>query len=68
VTVDPDGSEHHAPRFVVFGTEAERPLPAQAAWLLDRMGQAGQIVPNPALAARARTLYRPDLYEAALSD
>ena len=66
VVVDPEGTERSAPRFVVFGAEAERPAPAQADWLLARMGEADQIVPTPALAERARAIYRPDLFEAAL--
>jgi hypothetical protein len=32
------------------------------------MREAGQIAPTPALTARARAIYRPDLYEAALAD
>jgi hypothetical protein len=32
------------------------------------MGAAGQIVPGPALAERARAILRPDLYAAALAD
>ncbi|MCJ2036514.1 CmpA/NrtA family ABC transporter substrate-binding protein [Methylobacterium sp. J-068] len=68
VVVAPDGTARRAERFVVFGAQAERPEPARADWLLDRMGEAGQIVPTPALAARARAIYRPDLYEAALAD
>jgi ABC-type nitrate/sulfonate/bicarbonate transport system substrate-binding protein len=68
VVVDPDGTERSAPRFVVFGAAAERPLPAQADWFVERMREAGQIAPTPALTARARAIYRPDLYEAALAD
>lgn len=65
VVVDPDGTERHAPRFVVFGAEAERPLPAHADWILVEMERAGQITPTPALVARARAMYRTDVYDAA---
>lgn len=67
VVVDPDGTERAAPHFVVFGSAAERPLPDQADWLLQRMAEAGQITPTPALVARARAIYRPDLHDAALA-
>jgi NitT/TauT family transport system ATP-binding protein len=66
VVVDPDGSARHAARFVVFGAEAAPPAPGQVDWILDQMGAAGQIVATPALVARARAIYRPDLYAAAL--
>jgi NitT/TauT family transport system ATP-binding protein len=68
VVIDPDGTERRAEQFVVFGAGAERPRPGQAEWLLDRMAAAGQILPNPTLAARARAIYRPDLYAAAVGD
>ncbi|MCJ2045535.1 ABC transporter substrate-binding protein [Methylobacterium sp. J-078] len=66
VVVDPDGTTRHAERFVVFGAEAAPPAPGQVDWILDQMGAAGQIVATSALAARARAIYRPDLYAAAL--
>lgn len=65
VTVDPDGTTRSTPCFVVFGEAAERPRPAQADWLLDRMAEADQIELTPAATARARAVYRPDLCEAA---
>ncbi len=67
VVVDPDGTRRDAPDFVLFGASVERPRPAQVDWLLDRMAAAGQIVPTPELNARAHALYRPDLYDAALT-
>lgn len=67
VVVDADGTRRDAPNFVTFGAAVERPNPAHVDWLLDRMAAAGQIVPAPALIERARALYRPDLFDAALA-
>ncbi len=68
VVVDPDGTAARAARFVVFGAAAEAPRPDQADWILAQMGAAGQVVPGPALAGRARGIIRPDLYAASLAD
>lgn len=67
VIVDPDGTRHHDPRYVVFGAEAGRPRPEQADWFLDQMESCGQIRATPARRIEARALYRPDLYEAAVT-
>lgn len=66
VIVDPDGTQHHDPGFVMFGAAAADPRPGDADWCLDRMEAAGQIRATPAQRAEARALYRPDLYAAAL--
>lgn len=68
IVVDPDGTRRDAPDFVVFGPRVEEPRVARVDWLLDQMAAAGQLVPTPALTERARALYRPDLYAAALAD
>ncbi|NEU13379.1 ABC transporter substrate-binding protein [Methylobacterium sp. BTF04] len=65
VTVDRDGTQRSDPRFVVFGGEADRPLPDHADWFLGEMQAAGQIRVTPNLTAQARALYRPDLFDAA---
>jgi NitT/TauT family transport system ATP-binding protein len=67
VVVDSDGTRRDASDFVTFGRAVERPRIAQIDWLLDRMSEAGQIVPTPALTERARALYRADLFDAALA-
>ncbi|MGU3361841.1 CmpA/NrtA family ABC transporter substrate-binding protein [Methylobacterium sp. M6A4_1b] len=66
VVVDPDGTERRAERFVMFGAEAARPASGHADWILSQMEAAGQIAATDAQAERARAIYRPDLYLAAL--
>ncbi len=66
VIVDPDGTQQHDARYVVFGAGAGRPAPDQADWFLDQMEAGGQIRATPAQRVAARALYRPDLYDAAL--
>jgi two-component system, oxyanion-binding sensor len=57
----PGGPERIDPRYLVLGGRACRPERSQAAWIRERMTEAGQIMedaPQPAV-------YRPDLYDAA---
>ncbi len=54
-------------RYLLVGERgADRPDPAQAAWLYAQMVRWGQAPFSPQLLAGAKAVFRPDLYDAAL--
>ncbi|MCJ2130278.1 CmpA/NrtA family ABC transporter substrate-binding protein [Methylobacterium sp. E-045] len=67
VVVDPGGRRRRDPHFALFGEAAHRPDPAHADWFIDQAQRAGQLASSDDLLADARAVYRPDLFDAALS-
>jgi ABC-type nitrate/sulfonate/bicarbonate transport system substrate-binding protein len=66
--ISPDGSVRESDRYLLIGREdAERPDPRQAAWLYAQMVRWGQASSSSNALAVARAVFRPDLYDAALS-
>jgi two-component system, oxyanion-binding sensor len=69
IKVAPDGTTRSSARYLVIGgRSASRPDPAQAAWLYAQMVRWGQAPLSDDHLAAARTVFRPDLYDAALPD
>ncbi len=67
--VAPDGTMRASDRYLLVGRAgAARPDPTQAAWLYAQMVRWGQAPLSPALTAAAKAVFRPDLYDAALTD
>jgi len=65
--VSPDGTIRENNRYLLVGREdAGRPDPVQAAWLYAQMVRWGQASYSADALARAKTVFRPDLYDAAL--
>ncbi|WP_419952840.1 CmpA/NrtA family ABC transporter substrate-binding protein [Methylobacterium sp.] len=67
VVVDTDGRRRRDPHFSLFGERAHRPDPAHADWFIGEAERAGQLVASDELRSAARAIYRPDLFDAALS-
>ena len=65
--VSPDGSLRESGRYLLVGREgAARPDPVQAAWLYAQMVRWGQTALSPDALKVAMSVFRPDLYDAAL--
>ena len=65
--VSPDGTIRESNRYLLVGREgAPRPDPVQAAWLYAQMVRWRQAGFSPEALAIAKTVFRPDLYDAAL--
>ncbi len=66
--IAPDGATRTNGRYILIGREAaSRPDPVQAAWLYAQMVRWGQAPLSEELNATAQAVFRPDLYDAALS-
>lgn len=64
--VSPDGKVRESDRYLLVGRDgAARPDPVQAAWLYAQMVRWGQAPLSEAALAVARSVFRPDLYDAA---
>jgi len=67
--VAPDGTVRASERYLLIGRNgAARPEPAQAAWLYAQMVRWGQAPLSAELLARAKAVFRADLFDAALDD
>jgi ABC-type nitrate/sulfonate/bicarbonate transport system substrate-binding protein len=65
--ISPDGATRESSRYLLVGREAAgRPDPMQAAWLYAQMVRWGQASISPEALQIARSVFRPDLYDAAL--
>jgi ABC-type nitrate/sulfonate/bicarbonate transport system substrate-binding protein len=65
--ISPDGAMRESNRYLLVGREeAGRPDPMQAAWLFAQMVRWGQASISPEALQIARSVFRPDLYDAAL--
>jgi NitT/TauT family transport system ATP-binding protein len=65
--ISPDGTMRESSRYLLVGREgAARPDPVQAAWLYAQMVRWGQATISPEALKVAKTVFRPDLYDAAL--
>jgi len=63
----PDGSIRKSDRYIVVGPNgANRPDPLQAAWAYAQVVRWGQAPLSEELQATAESVFRPDLYDAAL--
>ena len=64
--VAPDGTVRASERYLLVGrAQAARPDPVQAAWLYAQMVRWGQASLSSDLLARAKAVFRPELYDAA---
>ena len=67
--VAPDGTMRASDRYLLIGrTGAARPDPVQAAWLYGQMVRWGQAPLSAELLSAAKSVFRPDLYDAAMAD
>jgi NitT/TauT family transport system ATP-binding protein len=67
--ISPDGAYRTDARYLLVGREAAgRPEPLQAAWLYAQMVRWGQAPLSKEMLATAKTVCRPDLYDAALPE
>lgn len=65
--IAPDGTLRTSESYIMIGRNgAARPDPAQAAWIYAQMARWGQAALSPILLAEAKSVFRPDLYDAAL--
>jgi ABC-type nitrate/sulfonate/bicarbonate transport system substrate-binding protein len=65
--VAPDGALRSSERYLLVGREgAARPDPVQAAWLYAQMVRWGQAPLSAEMLVAAKSVFRPDLYDAAL--
>jgi len=65
--ISPDGTLRESSRYLLVGREgAARPDPVQAAWLYAQMVRWGQASFSPDALKTAKSVFRPDLYDAAL--
>jgi NitT/TauT family transport system ATP-binding protein len=65
--ISPDGTMRESNRYLLVGREeAARPDPLQAAWLYAQMVRWGQASISPEALQIAKSVFRPDLYDAAL--
>jgi NitT/TauT family transport system ATP-binding protein len=65
--ISPDGTERQSGRYLIVGREdAARPDPVQAAWLYAQMARWGQTSLSKDALGTAMSVFRPDLYDAAL--
>ncbi len=66
--VSPQGAVRESDRYLLVGrAAAARPDPAQAAWLYAQMVRWGQAPLSREMLAQAKAVFRPDLYDAAMS-
>jgi NitT/TauT family transport system ATP-binding protein len=67
--VSPDGAVRSSDRYLMVGRKsAARPDPVQAAWLYAQMVRWGQAPLSAEYLHQAKSVVRPDLYDAALPD
>jgi ABC-type nitrate/sulfonate/bicarbonate transport system substrate-binding protein len=67
VKIAPDGAIRMDDRCIIIGHDgASRPDPVQAAWLYAQIARWGQVPLSEELRAAAQSVFRPDLYDAAL--
>jgi ABC-type nitrate/sulfonate/bicarbonate transport system substrate-binding protein len=67
--ISSDGTIRESSRYLLVGREgAPRPEPVQAAWLYAQMVRWGQTSINAEALKTAMTVFRPDLYDAALGE
>jgi len=65
--ISPDGTMRDSSRYLLVGREgADRPEPAQAAWLYSQMVRWGQTAISRDALTTAMAVFRPDLYDTAL--
>ncbi len=65
--ISPGGTMRESSRYLLVGREgAARPDPVQAAWLYAQMVRWGQASISPEALKTAKSVFRPDLYDAAL--
>jgi len=65
--IAPDGTTRNDPRYIrIGGAGANRPDPVQAAWLYAQIARWGQAPLTPELHGTAQSVFRRDLYDAAL--
>lgn len=65
--ISPSGKVRESARYLLVGREgAARPDPVQAAWLYAQMVRWGQAVYSAEALSVAKSVFRPDLYDAAL--
>jgi len=65
--ISPDGTMRESSRYLLVAREgAARPDPVQAAWLYAQMVRWGQASISPEALKIAMSVFRPDLYDAAL--
>lgn len=65
--IAPDGTTRTSDRYILIGREgAARPDPVQAAWIYAQMVRWAQAPMSPELLAAAKSVFRPDLFDAAL--
>jgi two-component system, oxyanion-binding sensor len=68
IKISPDGSMRESSRYLLLGREdAARPDPIQAAWLYAQMIRWGQASWSPEALKGAMAVFRPDLYDTALT-
>lgn len=65
--IAPDGTTRTSDRYILIGREgAARPDPVQAAWIYAQMVRWAQAPMSPEFLAAAKSVFRPDLFDAAL--
>ncbi len=65
--ISPDGAERVSDRYLLIGRKgAARPDPVHAAWIYAQMVRWAQAPMSDALLDKAKAVFRPDLYDAAL--
>jgi NitT/TauT family transport system ATP-binding protein len=65
--ISPDGTVRQSDNYLLVGRQgAARPDPLQAAWLYAQMVRWGQASFSPDALQKAKAVFRPDLYDAAL--
>ena len=67
--ISADGTRRTAAHYFKIGdARGARPSPRQAAWIYAQMVRWGQAPLSPELLMAARSVYRPDLYDAAIGE
>jgi len=67
--ISSDGTRRTAAHYFEIGdARGARPAPRQAAWIYAQMVRWGQAPLSPELLMAARSVYRPDLYDAAIGE
>ena len=65
--IAPDGTTHASDQYILVGRDgASRPDPVQAAWIYAQIVRWGQATMSDELRTIAQSVFRPDLYDAAL--
>jgi two-component system, oxyanion-binding sensor len=65
--IAPDGAARMDDRYIIMShSGASRPDPVQAAWLYAQIARWGQVPLSEELRVAAQSVFRPDLYDAAL--